>query len=280
MTKAFATMPEDKTVRLLTKRDVEAAIDLSTAAGWNQTVADWEMLLSLAPEGCFAIESGGALRATATLLAYGRRLGWVGMVLTHPLYRRRGFARAVLEHVIQDADARGIACLKLDATDQGQPLYEAFGFRAEQPVTRWWRRGDPGACISPDPREIPTSLREMDEEAFGADRWAMLQTLAERSVVIASTDGFALLRPGLQASYVGPCAARNAEVASAMIKACVRAAGPSDCCWDIPGRNHPALQLAHELGFEPRRKLVRMTRGAPCSGRDEWVYGIAGFELG
>jgi hypothetical protein len=120
----------------------------------------------------------------------------------------------------------------------------------------------------------------MDEEAFGADRWAMLQALAERSVVIASADGFALLRPGLQASYAGPCVARNAEAARDLIKACVRAAGSSDCCWDIPGRNQSAVQLAHDLGFEPRRKLVRMARGAPCHGRDEWIYGIAGFELG
>jgi GNAT superfamily N-acetyltransferase len=273
-------MLADKTVRLLTKRDVEAAIDLSTAAGWNQTAADWEMLLSLAPEGCFAIGSGGALRATATLLDYGRRLGWIGMVLTHPLYRRRGFARALLEHVIRDADAHGIACLKLDATDQGQPLYESFGFRAEQSVTRWWRRGDPSACAPRDDGQIPPSLRMMDEEAFGADRWAILQALAERSVVIASASGFALLRPGLKASYAGPCAARNAEAASDLIKACVHAAGSSDCCWDIPGRNQPAMQLAHELGFQPRRKLVRMERGVPCNGRVEWVYGIAGFELG
>lgn len=273
-------MPKSKTVRLLTKRDVEAAIDLSTAAGWNQTAADWEMLLSLVPEGCFAIETGGALRATATLLAYGRRLGWIGMVLTHPLYRRRGFARALVEHVVRDADARGIACLKLDATDQGQPLYESLGFQAEQPVTRLWRRGDPGASTSPDPGQIPPSLSDMDEEAFGADRWAMLQALAERGVVIASADGFALLRPGLQASYAGPCAARNAEAARDLIKACVRAAGSSDCCWDIPGRNQPAMQLAYDLGFKPRRKLVRMARGTPCHGRDEWIYGIAGFELG
>lgn len=273
-------MPEDKTVRLLTKRDVEAAIDLSTAVGWNQTVADWEMLLCLAPEGCFAIESGGALRATATLFSYGRRLEWVGMVLTHPLYRRRGFARALLEHVIHDADARGIACLKLDATDQGQPLYESLGFQAVESVERWWRRGDSGASTSRDDGQIPPSLRMMDEEAFGADRWAMLQALAERSVVIASASGFALLRPGLKASYAGPCVARNAEAASDLIKACVHAAGSSDCCWDIPGRNQPAVQLARELGFEPRRQLVRMARGAPCNGRDEWIYGIAGFELG
>src|ERR1017187_10246063 len=27
-------------------------------------------------------------------------------------------------------------------------------------------------------------------------------------------------------------------------------------------------------------RLARMVRGAPCAGREDWIYGIAGFELG
>jgi GNAT superfamily N-acetyltransferase len=267
-------------VRLLAESDIDTAVELSTSAGWNQTAADWDMLLRLAPDGCIAIDAGGKLRATATLFSYGRRLGWIGMVLTDPGYRRRGYARTLFEHLLRTADARGIASLKLDATDQGQPLYESLGFRLEQPIARWWRRGDPDTSARQVRGQITESLYNIDEEAFGVERRALLQGLAGRSAVFAAADGFAFLRPGLRASYAGPCVARSAEAARDLMQACIQEAGSSDCFWDLLPRNRAAGQLARELGFEPRRELVRMVRGASCDGREEWIYGIAGFELG
>src|ERR1035441_1869860 len=161
---------------------------------------------------------------TATLRRYDRRLGWAGMVLTHPDYRRRGFARALLEHVVEHADALRIESLKLDATDQGQPLYESLGFRMEQVVERWWRRGDSEAPRPHDRGQLAGPSAGMDLEAFGVDRSRLFQGLSEQSAVFASSDGFAFLRPGVRASYAGPCVARNAEAARGLLEACIREA--------------------------------------------------------
>ncbi|MDQ6708627.1 MAG: GNAT family N-acetyltransferase, partial [Acidobacteriota bacterium] len=126
-------------MRRMNARDIPAALELSSEAGWNQTGRDWRTLLELAPETCFAIECEGTLAATATLLCYGTKLAWVGMVLTRPGYRRRGFATTLLKEALRVADERGIETVKLDATEMGQPLYASFGFEPEQPVQRWWR---------------------------------------------------------------------------------------------------------------------------------------------
>ena len=75
-------------LRRLVASDIPAAAELSEQAGWNQTPDDWRMLIDLAPEGCLAIEVGGELAATTTLLGYGRRLAWIGMVLTKTSYSR------------------------------------------------------------------------------------------------------------------------------------------------------------------------------------------------
>src|SRR6059058_967075 len=116
-------------LRRLRAEDIPAAAELSARAGWNQTEEDWRTLLELSPEGCWAIEVDGHLAATTTLLCYGRRLAWIGMVLTEASYQRRGFAKKLLAHVLETAEKMRIETIKLDATDQGQPIYQQFGFR-------------------------------------------------------------------------------------------------------------------------------------------------------
>lgn len=55
-------------------------------------------------------------------------------VETLPGWRRRGLARALVEHVLADAYHRGARTATLQSTPMGQPLYEALGFR---PVGRY-----------------------------------------------------------------------------------------------------------------------------------------------
>ena len=81
-------------LRRLAASEVPAALELSEEAGWNQTVDDWRMLIDLAPEGCLAIEVDGELATTTTLLCYGRRLAWIGMVLTKTILSRTGLCAA------------------------------------------------------------------------------------------------------------------------------------------------------------------------------------------
>jgi GNAT superfamily N-acetyltransferase len=263
------------TVRLLQEQDIATAAGLSAEAGWNQTPEDWRMLLRLNPEGCFGIDGDGRLVSTATLVCYGRALGWIGMVLTTASYRRRGYARTLLLHAIERADQLGIEALKLDATDQGQPLYESLGFRVEQPVERWWR---PGGMPAADDRQAHflSVSNALDLEAFGTDRSRWLRALGERSRVYAEQDGFCLRRPGKRCDYVGPCVSQNADSARRFIERCAS----SECCWDLLPHNEAALTIATGLGFTRQRQLVRMVRGRDLRGREDWIYAIAGFELG
>ena len=259
-------------MRLLQEQDIAIAAELSAEAGWNQTADDWRMLLRLNPENCFGIDADGRLVSTATLMCYGKQLGWIGMVLTTAAYRRRGFARNLLLHAIERADQLGIESLKLDATDQGQPLYESLGFRAEQPVERWWRPQQPpcGAAIQPAP------LLDHDFRAYGADRSELLRALTERSKAYAQADGFCLSRLGRRANYIGPCISQSAEFA----RLSIQTFAGQESYWDLLPQNQAALNIAIELGFKPLRKLIRMVRGRDLRGREDWIYAIAGFELG
>jgi predicted GNAT family acetyltransferase len=120
----MASTDDTLVTETLAVAQIPAALRLSAQAGWNQTGEDWRMLIDLAPEGCLAMEVDGELAATTTLLSYGRRLAWIGMVLTKLQYRGRGFARRLLTQALAQADQMGIETVKLDATDQGKPIYE------------------------------------------------------------------------------------------------------------------------------------------------------------
>lgn len=277
------------TLRRLTFADLPHAVEISAAAGWNQTLVEWSNLLELAPETCFGIELDGSLAATATLLPYGRRLAWLGMVLTKREYQRRGLARQLMAHTLQAADALGIETVKLDATDQGQPLYEKLGFVAERPIERWTWSGAVQVTAGDLVGAPLASLELLDRAAFGVDRTQLLSLLAvpraltsdpnRSSESMVVKDGFALWRHGRIANYLGPCVAGNPDAARRLVEGCL-AQADGGWMWDLFPVNVQAVELARQLRFEPRRRLMRMCRGSAIIDRPDFVYGIAGFQFG
>lgn len=258
-------------VRLLTVADVPKALALSTAAGWNQTAEDWQRVIELEPRGCFGIDHEGELVGTTTLLCFGVELAWVGMVLTRKDQQRKGHARRLVTAALDEARGRGVRCVKLDATDQGRPLYANLGFIDEQPIERWAGQGS-ATSSSLTAGVIDTHL---DSEAFGADRLRFLNALGQPPMV--SDGGYVMTRPGTRAKYIGPCVARSPEAAERLIRGAL-AAGP--WFWDLLPSNSAASALCASFGFEPVRHLIRMRFGAPIDKRDDYVFAIAGFEAG
>ena len=235
-------------MRPLTAEDIEEAFELSSLAGWNQTRDDWRLLLETG-EACLAIEEERRLVSTATLICYGRKLAWVGMVLTHPDFRRRGFARVLMNGIMERACELGVATVKLDATDFGRNLYESFGFRVEQPVERWQREGPA------DRTELPAGR-------------------------IMHGDGYVGDRPGRLNRYLGPCVAQNAATAHSLISGMLSRAPRVGWFWDLLPENGAAVKIARELGFERVRTLTRMVWGRDLRENEERVFAISGFELG
>jgi len=256
---------------------------IKQAAGWNQTENDWRTLLQLAPETCFGLECEGVLAATTTAVCYGTRLAWIGMVLTDPAYRRRGFARQLFAHTLAALAARRIAWIKLDATASGAPLYRQFGFVEESPVERWHAAG---LTVAP-PRVAPWSpeCAALDREAFGADRSELLSQLALQGAAAIPNRGYAMARPGSEAAYFGPCVSRDAEAARALLAWFRARHSGENAYWDILPHNTAAVRLARASGFTPLRRLVRMLRpgvpaAPPLAPRDDYTFALAGFEYG
>jgi GNAT superfamily N-acetyltransferase len=273
-------LEKDATIRLLRPSDVGGAIRLTRAAGWNQIPRDWERLLMLEPDGCFTLEADGQVAATTTAICYGRELAWLGMVLTAPEFRRRGFAESLVGRALQFVQSRGVATVKLDATESGVGLYRKLGFVDECEIERWQRAPAPVPA-----GEVMSYLPDCSDDrmSFGADRSALLGQLAGLGAASLPGEGYAMGRAGFTAAYFGPCLAKSTTSARRLLQWFLAGPGEEQVFWDLFPSNQEAVRLAEEFEFVPVRRLMRMalfnSPAQPTPNQAE-VFAIAGFELG
>jgi ribosomal protein S18 acetylase RimI-like enzyme len=281
-------------VRAMRQSDLPFADSLRALAGWNQTMADWQRFLTMQPEGCFLAEWDGAQAGTATTVVYGSDLAWIGMVLVHPEFRRRGIGRDLLLKCIEYLQARRVRCIKLDATPEGRPVYQKLGFKEEWTLRRWEAELSKPVSEAADSHirawENADALRfELsDARAFGASRHELILALATQSRCALTHEsqpgfptGFGLLRPGARAFYIGPVSATSSQHGIALIEALAARAGAGRVFWDIPDPNAVAVDWAERHGFRVQRSLTRMWLGDNCrAGNPLQQLAVAGPELG
>jgi ribosomal protein S18 acetylase RimI-like enzyme len=281
-------------LRTLTRADLPFADSVRAGAGWNQTFADWDRFISLAPDGCFLAEWNGAPAGTATTIAYGADLAWIGMVLVHPEFRRRGIGRALMALCIAHLQGRGVRGIKLDATPEGRTVYESLGFKDEWTLTRWQREPRANESIEVDRRlrrwnEADTrAIDTIDTAAFGVSRRKLVQALAEESrcaLVLESEPGriagYGLLRDGSQSPYLGPVVATSTDIGRRLVDTLLARGSGKSIVWDIPDQNVAAVAWARQRGFTVQRPLTRMVLGENTAhGDPQMQFAIAGPEVG
>jgi GNAT superfamily N-acetyltransferase len=273
---------------------VPGTMILKEAAGWNQLPQDWLGYLELAPSGCFAGVAEGRVVASGTAINYGTRLGWIGMILVHPEFRRRGLATRMMDRLIEHLTELGCSTLKLDATDAGAPVYEKLGFQTQYQVERWirtpqrfTRSRQPGFRPRQIDSRVVASLGRWDSRSFGADRSTLLEWFRAHGGPSAylgdpsAPEAFILGRPGSFAHQIGPLTASSAEHAEALLAPAIDEHQDRPLIADLISDNNEARRLLQSFAFEPSRVLKRMYRGSdPGPGQPEQLYCLAGFEFG
>lgn len=257
--------PAELQIRKLVATDLPFAQTVRELAGWNQTDKDWLRFIEHEPDGCFLAEWNGQPAGTVTTTAYGTDLAWIGMMLVHPDFRRRGIATELMTKAIDYLKAKEIRCIKLDATPDGEPVYARLGFQAEWRLNRWEKECALTAKVESGGSAIE-NLASMDVEAFGTKRLTWLQKLERDSRwVRVREDGFGMVREGMRANYVGPIMAHDPAVGCSIARELIDGLN-GRTFWDIPCDNEPCVALANELGFEPVRDLLRMWLGENVAG--------------
>jgi len=290
--------------RDMTEADLAGGLRLSRASGWNQTLEDWRLALSLGP-GLFRVGvEDGRVVASGGAVRYGRDLAWICMILVDPGCRGRGLGTRVFDEVLArviEAQARdGLVAVGLDATPAGRGLYAPRGFVDGPPLVRMRREGSaPAASGSPEPPPEPDRLSAarpmaaadldavlaLDREVFGADRAAVLRDalarapgLAHVAVAGGRVRGYCLGRHGDHSDHVGPVVAADLARARALLCAALSARPGRPVIVDARAPWTAALEA---LGFRAQRPFTRMYLGdARPPARPALELAIRGPEMG
>lgn len=274
-------------------------VALSTAAGWNQTEADWRLMLTLG-DGVGFYVGDDTLVATAIALPFGDRFAWIGMVLVSTPYRHRGLATRLMENRLTYCESVGLPAM-LDATDAGRPMYAPLGFRDLWRIVRLQANDLSGRATEPQ-ADIPVRpltgddldwISRYDAASFGADRGEVLRHLydrkPDRAFVAEASDGrrgFVLARDGRLALHIGPVVADDAATAIALAaRAMSRVKGRVFVdAVDRPDSTFTSWLYAH--AFAVQRPFTRMRRepgSRECQGDTDDAgrfFAMAGPELG
>jgi predicted N-acetyltransferase YhbS len=288
---------EKVSLRRMTEGDLSAADELRRRTGWNQTLEDWRRLLWLEPRGCFVAIENSEVVGTVTTTTYGQTLAWIGMMLVHSEHQRRGIGTQLMRQALEYLRDRGVACVKLDATPAGRPVYERLGFVSESTLTRC-QRPSSARMQSPASVAAATGARELtdadwekvdaiDHAVFGASRACLLRSLAHdsRAVLVLAAQGrvvgWGMVRPGANADYLGPLVCSSEEVSLSLVTALLGKARSHSVIWDIPDENEAAKATAQRFGFAPLRPLTRMRMGPELVAGDRQLqFAIADPAVG
>jgi len=280
------------TVRRMTAADIPFADEVRACARWNQTPRDWQGYLSFEPEGCFVAEAAGRPAGTAMAICYDGRIGWIGMVLVHPDFRRLGIGTALLQTALGYLHERGIGTIKLDATPMGKPVYVPLGFCDEYEVTRYEGVAPAGCTLPAGVTQLTAvdcaDLSELDARALGAARPAVLADLSRRNpdLCFALRDGLKLAggliaREGTSALQLGPWLARDANSAALLLQAFFHRVPGRRIFLDVPDPNVAGRELLQRHGFTVQRTFTRMFLGLNAHpGEPALVFGTSGAEKG
>src|SRR5262245_4994333 len=162
----------------MTADDVAAGLSLCRENNWNQTEAEWRVLLE--PPSVFRVAVGkdGRVVGTAGAVTYGRDLAWVCMVLVDGAERGHGLGTALVEQVLERLG--GFEAVGLDATPQGRPVYARLGFSDAYDLARWAADEVRAKPLNENGTRAMTeadlgAVLAWDRELFGADRARVLR---------------------------------------------------------------------------------------------------------
>lgn len=283
-------------IRTMTAADIPFAMRLKAQNNWNQLEADWQRQLALEPAGCFVAELPSPLAplpkgepsqvvGTACACVFGD-VAWINFVLVDQAQRGKGIGTALMQHVLDYLDHRGVGTIRLDATPLGQKVYEKLGFVSEFTLERYegfLPKNDTDLKLPDSSRsarvssltagDLPAAI-DLDEKVNATRRDRLLRHAfgsAPENAFKYATDGnlkgFCMFRPGSNAWQIGPLQG-SVGAGLHLLSLVKRRLAGQRVYMDVPKSHEVAVIVAQSLGLNLQRSFLRMSRGKSVAERE------------
>ncbi|WP_297773820.1 GNAT family N-acetyltransferase [uncultured Roseovarius sp.] len=243
------------------------ALRLSQQVGWPHRQEDWSLALAVS-EGVVALD-GTRVVGTACCTRFGA-VALLNMIIVDEAMRGRGLGRRLMAAVMDLASGSE---MRLVATAEGLPLYESLGFRATHRIFQHQgiaQAATPDLPVRDGTVQDVAVLAEMDHEASGLERGALLARIAAEGEVLLTEGGFALLRDFGRGRVIGPVVARDTSAAQALIAEAARRSAGTFLRVDLP-EAAGLSEFVTSLGLTHAGGGTAMVRDPRASGAGEFT---------
>nr|WP_272210026.1 GNAT family N-acetyltransferase [Marinicella sp. W31]MDC2875879.1 GNAT family N-acetyltransferase [Marinicella sp. W31] len=158
-TGSIAMQPE---IRVLDLSQIETLLDWAATEGWNPGLSDATPFQAADREGFFGCFVDGVMVSGISAVAYSTGFGFIGLYITRPDMRGKGYGRLVWEKAVTYLGNRLIG---LDGVPEQQQNYGRMGFAADYATARWSGTIDATLCSG---HADSRTIAEADLEAIAA----------------------------------------------------------------------------------------------------------------
>lgn len=277
------------TIRVMSRKEVDIAVDWAAAEGWNPGLHDANPFYAADPTGFLCGCLGDEIIATVSAVKHGTTFGFFGFYIVRPEYRRQGYGLQLWKAGTETLRGR---VLGLDGVAAQQANYSKIGYELAYRSIR--HQGTGGGKPSATDGIVPLStvpfedLCSYDRPFFPEPRPAFLkswiaqpQTTAMGLVQNGRLAGYSVVRPCRSGFKIGPLYANSSESAERLFLA-TKAAVPEGApiFLDTPEANPAAVALAQRHQMTVSFQTVRMYVGKRPELPLDRLFGVTSFELG
>ena len=271
----------------MTRPEMDFAVDLAAAEGWNPGLHDAEAFRTADPGGFLIGLLDGAPIGCISAVSYDGRFGFVGLYIVAPPYRGQGYGLQLWKAAMRRLSGHNVG---LDGVVAQQENYRRSGFALAYRNVRFEGRGGRTAPADlVDAHTIPFEmLCAYDRRTFPAARAGLLRawidapgTRALATLEGNTLRGYGAIRPCRTGFKIGPLFADTPVLAEALycgLSSRVPAGTP--IYLDVPEGNPGAAALPERYGMRRVFETARMYTGVTPDVEMDHVFGVTTFELG
>ncbi len=281
-------VPDELTIHVMTRHDLDLAVDWAAAEGWNPGLADADCFQATDPTGFLIGCLDSEPIASISVVRYASTFGFLGFYIVRPDQREHGFGYRLWQAGMEYLEGRTVG---LDGVVAQQENYARSGFVLAHRNVRYG--GSPQVEAPRDERlravgpDLIAAVLAYDRPFFAAPRETFLSCWLRPDLRTAiafvedgTVKGYGVIRECRNGSKIGPLFADSKREADLLLQALAVHAKGAVVFLDLPEPNQAAIQLATRYGLSPMFETARMYRGPKPDLPLSQTYGISTFELG